>query len=157
MKKLFFLLTFSISSIMNNVVAQGMSETTLPKSPAEITEYFLAEFKKGNVDNLLKIYELNSIFITEPGTVIPYNQIKEVLLGFVATGLPMTAKVRYVYENDGVALMIVDWSMEGVGLDGQEMKMEGSACDIVRKQEDGTWKYFIDNPFGTLKVPTVIE
>ena len=124
----------------------------LPKKPADIPVYFKDQFNKGNLDNLLKLYESTAIFVTQPGTTVGSDQIKGVLEQFLSLKLPMESKVRYVYEQDGVAMLITDWSMDGVGPDGNPVHMEGSATDVARKQKDGTWKYFIDNPFGTLKV-----
>lgn len=154
MSKLSAITTCFIFSIMMFSNAQQNHESQLPTSAKDIPVYFQREFAKGNLENLMKIYEPNSIFVTEPGTIVQYDQIKTVLSQFLSTGLPIKASVRHIYEKDGVALMIVDWSMEGIGPDGKEIKMEGTACDIARRQQDGTWKYFIDNPFGTLKIPS---
>lgn len=47
------------------------------------------------------------------------------------------------------ALLIVDWSIEGTGSDGNGVDFEGTAADVARRGADGRWRYVIDNPFGT--------
>ena len=33
--------------------------------------------------------------------------------------------------------------------DGSPLEMEGTYADVLRRQNDGTWKFIIDNPRGT--------
>ncbi|MDX8055433.1 hypothetical protein SK571_39175 [Lentzea sp. BCCO 10_0798] len=46
---------------------------------------------------------------------------------------------RHVYAHDGIALLIVDWTIGDV---------HGTATDVAREGADGRWRYVIDNPFG---------
>ncbi len=36
----------------------------------------------------------------------------------------------------------------GVGPDGELFRQAGTATDVMRRQDDGTWRYVIDNPAG---------
>ncbi|MFD1532559.1 hypothetical protein [Pseudonocardia aurantiaca] len=47
------------------------------------------------------------------------------------------------------ALLVVDWSLRGTAPDGTSVDMSGTAADVVRRDPDGTWRYLVDNPFGT--------
>ena len=125
---------------------------SLPKTPQEMASYFKSNFNNGNLENLLPLYEDGCVFVSQPGSTITGDKIKEALVGFLSLKLPIESHVRHVYENNGVAMVITDWSIDGVGPDGNRVSLSGNACDIVRKQKDGTWKYVIDNPFGTLKI-----
>jgi ketosteroid isomerase-like protein len=33
--------------------------------------------------------------------------------------------------------------------DGAPMQMEARSADVLRRQPDGTWRFVIDNPWGT--------
>jgi ketosteroid isomerase-like protein len=64
-------------------------------------------------------------------------------------GVPMEARLRHAYVVDDIALLVVDWSFRGTAPDGTSVDMSGTAADVVRRDPDGTWRYLVDNPFGT--------
>ena len=37
----------------------------------------------------------------------------------------------------------------GHGPDGEDINIQGTATDVARRDEDGVWRYIIENPFGT--------
>ncbi|MGW7439121.1 YybH family protein [Streptomyces sp. NPDC054849] len=53
------------------------------------------------------------------------------------------------YTAGDIALLIVDWSIEGTGPDGAAVRLAGTATDVARRGPDGLWRYVVDNPFGT--------
>jgi hypothetical protein len=56
--------------------------------------------------------------------------------------------VRHVYVAGDIAQIVVDWSIDGTGPDGEQVHFGGSACDIVRRGADGRWRYLIDKIKG---------
>jgi len=54
-----------------------------------------------------------------------------------------------VFVADDIAQIVVDWSIDGTGPDGEQVHLGGTACDIVRRGVDGYWRYIIDNNQGT--------
>jgi ketosteroid isomerase-like protein len=58
-------------------------------------------------------------------------------------------KVTRVLEAGGLALVIGVWSFTGTGPDGKPMKLAGKSGDVLRRQIDGSWRFVIDNPWGT--------
>ncbi|MFG1941344.1 YybH family protein [Nonomuraea sp. NPDC048826] len=67
---------------------------------------------------------------------------------FVELGVPITVRPRHVYATGDIALLIVDWVIDGTDRDGQAVHIEGTATDVARRGQDGRWRYVIDNPFG---------
>ncbi|MGI8722918.1 MAG: YybH family protein [Geodermatophilaceae bacterium] len=68
---------------------------------------------------------------------------------FQGLGLPIDVRPRHVYVADDIALLIVDWTIDGTGPDGTPVHLQGTATDVARRGPQGTWRYIIDNPFGT--------
>ena len=64
-------------------------------------------------------------------------------------GLPLEAKARHVFVAGDIAQIVLDWSIDGTGPDGEHVHVEGSASDVVRRGADGLWRYVIDNSLGT--------
>jgi ketosteroid isomerase-like protein len=45
-----------------------------------------------------------------------------------------------VFVAGDVAQIVVDWSIEGTGPDGEDVHIGGSASDVVRRGADGMWR-----------------
>ncbi len=55
-------------------------------------------------------------------------------------------RVTRVLEADDLALVVGTWTFEGTGPDGEPVRL---SADVLRRQADGTWRFVIDNPWGT--------
>jgi ketosteroid isomerase-like protein len=126
----------------------------LPTEPEAITTSLLERFNSGDVSAMMGLYAPGAIFITESGqTLSDPRQIAEELEKFLGLGLPMAATARHIFVADDIAQIVLDWSLDGRGSDGNDVRLEGAACDIARRGTDGYWRYLIDNPYGTKARP----
>jgi len=57
--------------------------------------------------------------------------------------------VTRVLEVDDLALVVGIWSFDGTGPGGEPVRLEAKNADVLRRQTDGTWRFVIDNPWGT--------
>jgi ketosteroid isomerase-like protein len=60
----------------------------------------------------------------------------------------LETSVKNVYGIRDIALVISEWSFDGLGPDGKAVSLGGKATDVLRQQSDGTWRIVIDNPWG---------
>ena len=58
-------------------------------------------------------------------------------------------KVTRVLEAGGLAFVAGAWSFTGTGVDGKPVTLTGRNGDVLRRQPDGSWRFVIDNPWGT--------
>ncbi|MBP2329984.1 ketosteroid isomerase-like protein [Kibdelosporangium banguiense] len=105
-------------------------------------ETFVAAFNRGDADALDKLYDEHSVLVPAPGRPLTGDQRRAATAHLLGFGAPMKAEIRHIYQACDIALVIVDWSIEGVG-------MTGTATDVLRRGPDGEWHYVVDNPFGT--------
>jgi ketosteroid isomerase-like protein len=108
----------------------------------DLIESFVAAFNRGDAAALDDIYGEHGVLVPAPGQPVTGDQRRAATAHLLGFGKPMRATARHVYEAGDIALVIVDWAIEGLG-------MTGTATDVVRRDADGTWRYVIDNPFGT--------
>ncbi|TMR18681.1 DUF4440 domain-containing protein [Nonomuraea turkmeniaca] len=120
----------------------------LAERPEDVPMVFAERFNSGDPAAVAEVYESGAVFVPEPGTALNGSEAQAANAAFVALGAPIDVRLRHVYATGDVALLIVDWVIEGADRDGQPVHVEGTATDVARRGEDGRWRYVIDNPFG---------
>lgn len=128
-----------------------MSESySLPTEPEGIVASLVERFKSGKASAMMALYEPEAVFIANDGrTITDHTEIAARLERDLKLGLPLKAKARHVFVADDIAQIVLDWSIEGTGPDGERVHLGGSASDVVRRGADGFWRYLIDNNQGT--------
>jgi ketosteroid isomerase-like protein len=71
------------------------------------------------------------------------------LAAFIAMKGTLNLKVDRVLEAGDLALVAGVWSFTGTGPDGEPVKLTARNADVLRRQSDGSWRFVIDNPWGT--------
>jgi ketosteroid isomerase-like protein len=121
-----------------------------PTEPEGMAESLLARFNSGQVSAMMTLYEPGAVLIARDGrSVSGHTEIAAELERDVSLGLPLKAKARHVFVASDIAQIVLDWSIDGTGPDGEHVHLGGSACDVVRRGADGLWRYLIDNNQGT--------
>ncbi|MFD4668411.1 YybH family protein [Lentzea sp. NPDC058450] len=106
--------------------------------PSSVAHDFAAAFNSGDPAAVDAVYEPGGLFVPAPGLTVTGPARRAANQRFLAQGLPIDVRPRHVYEHDGIALLIVDWTIGDI---------KGTATDVARLS-DGRWRYVIDNPFG---------
>jgi ketosteroid isomerase-like protein len=124
----------------------GMSTAT----PEQVLESIVTGINSGNLDSLMPLYESDAAFATEPGTLAPGTPgVREALTGFISMNGKLELDVTRILEVDDLALVIGVWTFNGTGPDGEPVQLASRNADVLRRQTDGTWRFVIDNPWGT--------
>jgi ketosteroid isomerase-like protein len=109
---------------------------------------FLAGFAAGDLRAVEEAYEPGAVLVPRPGFPVTGADRSAANAHLMSFG-GFTASVRHRYPAGDVALLIVDWSVDGHAPDGSPVEMSGTAADVARRGPDGRWRYVIDNPMGT--------
>jgi ketosteroid isomerase-like protein len=128
-----------------------MSESySLPTEPEGMVATLVERFNSGKVSAMMPLYEPEAVFVVKDGrTVTGHAEIAAQLERDLKYGLPLEAKARHAFVAGDIAQIVLDWSIDGTGPDGEHVHVEGSASDVVRRGADGFWRYVIDNNRGT--------
>ena len=119
-------------------------------TPEQVLETIVPGINSGNLDSLMPLYESEAAFATRPGSLAPGAPgIREALNGFISMKGKLDLDVTRVLEVDDLALVIGVWSFDGTGPDGEPVHLAARNADVLRRQPDGTWRFVIDNPWGT--------
>jgi uncharacterized protein (TIGR02246 family) len=120
------------------------------RTPEEVLASVVRGINAGNLDVLMTLYEPQAAFATQPGHLAHGLQgIRAGLAGFIAMKGTLDLKVTRVLEANGLALVVGVWSFAGTGPDGESVTLTAQNADVLRRQPDGSWRFAIDNPWGT--------
>ena len=119
-------------------------------SPEQVLESIVRGINAGDLESLMPLYESEAAFATEPGTLAHGAPgISEALTGFITMNGELDLEVTRVLEVDDLALVIGVWMFNGTGPDGEPVRLAAQNADVLRRGADGTWRFVIDNPWGT--------
>jgi ketosteroid isomerase-like protein len=119
-------------------------------TPEQVLESIVAGINSGDLDSLMPLYESEAAFVPKPGTLAHGpSGVSEALTGFISMNGELKLDVTRVLEVDDLALVVGVWSFNGTGPDGEPVKLAANNADVLRRQSDGSWRFVIDNPWGT--------
>jgi len=119
-------------------------------TPEQVLKSIVDGINTGNLDALMTLYEPEAAFAAQPGSLKHgLSGVRESLAGFIAMKGTLDLKVKGVLEASDLALVTGEWSFTGTGPDGEPVKLTGHNADVLRRQLDGSWRFVIDNPWGT--------
>lgn len=119
-------------------------------TPEQFLKSYVDLFNKGNLSSILTLYESDACFASQPGQLVKGEEsIRNSLQSFIDINGKLESSVKRVYRSSDIALVVTEWSFNGIGPDGNDVQLAGKATDVLRQQSDGTWHILIDNPWGT--------
>jgi ketosteroid isomerase-like protein len=135
----------------NDALAADTRQTTGGRAtPEQVLRAIVDGINGGNLDGLMELYESRAAFATQPGSLTHgLAGVRGGLAGFIAMKGTLDLQVKRVLEADDLALVVGVWSFAGTAPDGQPIELTARNADVLRRQADGTWRFVIDNPWGT--------
>jgi ketosteroid isomerase-like protein len=119
-------------------------------TPRELLSSYVEKFNLRNLSPLMNMYEPDACFVVQPTQVVTgIENIRQNLQSFIDMNGKLETKVTGVIQTSNLALVNTEWSFNGTGPDGNPINVAGKAVDLLRQQQDGTWRILIDNPWGT--------
>jgi ketosteroid isomerase-like protein len=118
-------------------------------TPKELLSSYVEKFNPRNVSSLMNMYEPDACFVQPTQVVTGIEDIRQNLQSFIDMNGKLETKVTGVIQTSNLALVNIEWSFNGTGPDGKSINVAGKAVDLLRQQQDGTWRILIDNPWGT--------
>jgi uncharacterized protein (TIGR02246 family) len=119
-------------------------------TPEEVLSSVAEGINTGDLDSLMALYEADAYFASQPGQLAKSPEsVRQSLRSFIDLKGKLELKVKRVIQASDLALVITEWSFSGTGPNGNSVNMAAKSADVLRHHIDGTWRFVIDNPWGT--------
>ncbi|GAA1688232.1 YybH family protein [Fodinicola feengrottensis] len=125
-----------------------MTDNQVLPEPTDLVAAFVTAFNSGSAEAVDELYEDAAVLVPAPGQPMSGPARSAANRHLLDFGLPMEVAVQHVYVVGDLALLLVDWSIDGTTTAGIEIHLKATATDVARRGADGMWRYVIDNPFG---------
>ena len=125
--------------------------TTRRQTPEQVLESIVDGINTGNLDALMTLYEPDAAFAAQPGSLTRgLAGVRGSLAAFTSMKGTLDLAITRVLEASGLALVVGAWTFAGTRPDGEPVTLTGHNADVLRRQSDGSWRFVIDNPWGTV-------
>jgi uncharacterized protein (TIGR02246 family) len=105
-------------------------------------------FNAANIDSLVALYEPNAVLVVNGQPVAGHELIRNAYESFLARRPRMSLKTRSaVIFDDSLAVLHGDWILHPAPNDELGKTTRGLSTEVVRRQEDGSWRFVIDSPY----------
>ncbi|MFI9584546.1 YybH family protein [Streptomyces sp. NPDC052236] len=105
-------------NIEPNVGRDHAPTVSLTTAPEQHPAVFAEAFNTGRADAVAQVYEPGAVFVPHPGQQVTGDALAKATADFLALGLPISVQPRHTYVADDIALLIVDWVIDGPGPGG---------------------------------------
>ena len=111
-------------------------------NPEEICRLFQQYMAEGDLESVLSVYDPQAVFLNQSREPTKDREgLRRELAPLVATRPRFDYSIKQVIEAGNIALMHTEWNVSG------PQPMQVYAIEVARRQQDGTWRWLIGDPF----------
>jgi len=117
----------------------------LPKRAEDAHAALAAAFNTGDISTVMRMYDSTGIIVPEPGKPVSgQTRFEEAVKAILSIKGQMEIRTVYCLQTGNIAVGRSEWSIT----DGDEVKVTAKGIEVMRQQDDGSWKIVIDHAFG---------
>jgi len=117
----------------------------LPKRALDAHAALAAAFNTGDLSTVMSMYDSTRIIVPEPGKPVSgQTKFEEAVKAILSIKGQMEIRTVYCLQTGNIAVGRSEWSIT----DGNEVKISAKGIEVMRQQDDGSWKIVIDHAFG---------
>lgn len=120
------------------------------RKPEDMNAAFADAYNSGDIDQLLALYEPNSVHVHRNGSLeIGVHSFRHTLEELLRLKGTMVSTNVYCIPFENIAMLRARFILQTTDPDGQPLVLQGHTSEIVRQQPDESWLYIVDHPFGS--------
>jgi len=118
------------------------------EAPEDLHKLFVQALNSGDLDALVALYAWDGFLMARSGPARGISAIRKALAQYVAMKPTIQLTTQRVVQVGDTALLVANWRFQGTNTDGGDVSASGTSIEVARRQPDGSWRYFIDLPYG---------
>jgi ketosteroid isomerase-like protein len=120
-------------------------EPLAARGPQEALELLSQALSDGDLEAALAQYEDAAMLAPWRSEAAPLaDGLRDALAWFMGLRLPVSVRIGTVLAAQDLALVTCERRIAGTGPDGEQVRLAGHGCAIVRPQPDGAWRIAAD-------------
>ncbi len=130
------------------------SASLIAQQPEDCNRLLLAALESGDLEASVDLYEPDAVLFKKSGEMMHgHEAIRQNNAFMVALKPRFTIDfIKTTVSADGkIATNRMKASFTGVAKDGRAIHSEINTLEVVRQQADGSWRFLIDDPFGSTR------
>ena len=117
----------------------------LPLRAEDVHQTLAAAFNTGDAATVMSMYDVSGIFVPDPEKPVSGKEkFEESIKAILSIKGKMEIKTVYCMQAGNIAVGRSEWNIT----DGNEVKISAKGIEVMKQQNDGTWKIVIDHAFG---------
>lgn len=126
----------------------------LTRQPDDCSRVLVAALESGDIETSVALYEPSAVLFRKSGeTMTGLDAIRENNAGVIALKPKFTIEfITSTLSGDGtLATNRMKANLAFVKPDGTSVNTSVDTLEVLRKQGDGSWRYIIDDPYGSMR------
>jgi ketosteroid isomerase-like protein len=124
------------------------------RQPEACNRLLLAALEAGDIETSVLLYEPTAVLFKKSGeTMTGHDAIRDNNAALIALKPTFLIEeiVTTLNGDQSIATTRMKASLKGTKADGAPVSGTINSLEVLRKQQDGTWRYVIDDPFGSMR------
>ncbi|MNR83764.1 hypothetical protein D3C72_145490 [compost metagenome] len=131
---------------------KDLSARTL--QPDDVSRVLVQALETGDIETSVAVYEASAVLFSKSGrTMVGLEAIRKNNAALIALKPTFAIDfIKFTVSGDGTLAtnrMKADLSWQDA--EGKLVQASVDTLEVLRKQEDGSWRYIIDDPYGSMR------
>jgi hypothetical protein len=112
--------------------------------PLEAAELVALAVSDGDLGAAVAQYEPGALLRPWAGDRADGGTVRETMASIMQLRLPLDTRLVAALPAEGLAMLVCERRIDGIGPDGQRVRLRGTGCTVVRPRRDGSWRIAAD-------------
>jgi uncharacterized protein (TIGR02246 family) len=124
------------------------------RQPDDLSRILVQALETGDIETSVALYEPSAVLFSKSGrTMTGLDEIRKNNAALIALKPKFNiAFIKFTLSGDGsLATNRMKATLSWKDAEGKAVEASVDTLEVARKQEDGSWRYIIDDPYGSMR------
>lgn len=124
------------------------------RQPDDLSRILVQALETGDIETSVALYEPSAVLFSKSGrTMTGLDEIRKNNAALIALKPKFNIVfIKFTLSGDGsLATNRMKATLSWQDAEGKPVEASVDTLEVARKQEDGSWRYIIDDPYGSMR------